>query len=423
QCSMLNVQCSMFNAQCSMLNNQCSMFNVNVQYYMIDKNTKTKRFETAKVSYVAFSHAAHDIYTAFLPPMLPLLIDKLHISYSHAGLLVMLVRLPSILSILVGALGKYISMRWVVIFMPAVTAIAMSFITLAPTYEILCTLLMAAGISSAFYHVPAPVMISHVSGDQIGKGMSYFMFAGEFARMLGPIIILTAISIWGFNGAYKVVFIGFATTILLFLKIRNISLKENFKEQQSALANLKITLIRQKRIFIIAGGLLLSKTFMIIALSSFLPTFMTVNGSGLWLAGAALSIIELAGAAGTFMSGTMSDKLGGKRMLMFLTVAAPIVMIVFVFLKGWVVFPVLIILGLLAFSFSPIIMAMVLKNEKEYGASASGIYMTMNFAFGALVALIFGFLGDILDLRNTFILSAVLAFIGIPFVMMIEDDK
>jgi hypothetical protein len=40
-------------------------------------------------------------------------------------------------------------------------------------------------------------MIKQSSGEETGKGMSYFMVGGEFARTLGPILITAAVSWWG----------------------------------------------------------------------------------------------------------------------------------------------------------------------------------------------------------------------------------
>jgi len=375
-----------------------------------------QKFQAGKVSLIAFSHLSHDIYTAFLAPLLPLLIDKLQFSYSMVGLLILILRMPSVISPLIGIIADRMSTRYFVIFTPALTAIAMSFIGNANSYEMLCLMLLIAGFSSAIYHVPSPVMISRVSGDRVGAGMSFYMLGGELARTLGPMIILAAVSLWGLEGAYRVIFLGPAASLVLFFRIRKISLKKDFKKRKKP-QSIKTLLKKRKDVFIIAAALVSSKSFMIIALTSFLPTYMTSKGASIWLAGAALSVIELAGAAGTLLSGSLSDKIGRRKMLLITTLTAPIIMIVFVFSSGWVVFPILIILGLLVFAVSPVIMAYVLENEKEYPASANSIFMTLNFVSGSLIALLFGFLGDAINLDTTYIISAVLSLVAVPFIL------
>jgi FSR family fosmidomycin resistance protein-like MFS transporter len=235
-------------------------------------------------------------------------------------------------------------------------------------------------------------------------------------------IILSAVSFWGLEGAYRVIFLGLAASFVLFFRIRNISLKEDFKKHKRS-QSIKTLLKKKKDVFIIAAALVSSKSFMIIALTSFLPTYMTSKGAGIWLAGAALSVIELAGAAGTLLSGSLSDKIGRRNMLLITTLSAPVIMIIFVFSSGWVVFPILVILGLLVFAVSPVIMAYVLDNEKEYPASANSIFMTLNFVSGSLIALLFGFLGDIIDLDTTYIISAVLSLVAVPFILRMPQNN
>ncbi len=388
----------------------------------MQQGKQENKFQAKTVSIVALSHFTHDIYTAFLAPLLPLLIERLQFSYSFAGFLIMLMRFPSLFNPLFGLLAEKINTRYFVIFTPAITAIAMSFIPNVSSELILCILLLIAGTSSAIYHIPAPVMVRHLSGNKIGRGMSFFMLGGELARTIGPILILSAIGYFGVAGAYKVVFIGLIVSIYLFFKIKNISIRKEFTRKKESI-KLMTMLKRQKHVFVISGVLVTSKSFMIIALTSFLPTYMTSKGSSIWLAGAALSIIELAGAAGTLISGTLSDHLGRRTVLMITTIFAPLMMIIFVFISGWVIFPVLIILGLLVFAASPVIMAYVQDNEKEYPVLANSIFMTLNFLAGSIVALLFGVLGDAINLDLTYIICAILSFIAIPFIFKMPKNN
>ena len=379
------------------------------------ENKQESGFNVGKVSIISFSHLVHDIYTAFLAPILPLLIEKLSLSYSMAGFLILLLRIPAIISPWIGLYADKMSTRYFVIFAPAITAVSMSFIGNAPSYLILCIILLIAGLSSAVYHVPSPVMISNLSGNRVGAGMSFYMLGGELARTIGPLIILSAVSIWGLEGSFRVIFIGLAASILLFLQIRHIPVRQNPNNLQKS-PTIMLVLRKQKDVFIVSSALVLSKSFMILTLSSFLPTYMTNKGASIWLAGIALSVIELAGAAGTFLSGSLSDIIGRRNMLLITTLLAPVFMIIFVYSSGWILFPILIIMGLLVFAVSPVVMAYVLENEKEYPATANSIFMAINFGVGSIVAMFIGFLGDSIDLDMTYIASALLSLVGLPFI-------
>jgi len=62
----------------------------------------------------------------------------------------------------------------------------MSFLGHSNSITMLFILLFIAGASVSLFHVPSPVMIKTVSGDQIGTGMSFYMVGGVLARTLGP---------------------------------------------------------------------------------------------------------------------------------------------------------------------------------------------------------------------------------------------
>ncbi len=135
---------------------------------------KKNTFQTIDAVAISIAHHLHDIYSSFLAPILPLLIEKLSISYTSAGLLTVAQRLPSLLNPFVGLIADKISIRYFVIFAPSITAISMSLLGIAPNYAVLVGLLLVMGISATLFHVPAPVMMKRISGDRIGMGMSFF---------------------------------------------------------------------------------------------------------------------------------------------------------------------------------------------------------------------------------------------------------
>jgi len=77
-----------------------------------------------------------------------------------AGSLTVFIRLPSIFNPLIGILSDRMDLRYLAILAPALTAIAMSLLGVAPSYFALCWLLFIAGISAAVFHVLGPVMIA-----------------------------------------------------------------------------------------------------------------------------------------------------------------------------------------------------------------------------------------------------------------------
>ena len=112
---------------------------------------KTGEFQTGKILALSIGHFVHDVYSSFLSPLLPLLIDKLSMSLTQAGFLSTIMQIPALLNPYIGILADRISVRYFVILAPALTAIPMSLIGMAPSYSILLILLFL--ISELFLNI------------------------------------------------------------------------------------------------------------------------------------------------------------------------------------------------------------------------------------------------------------------------------
>ena len=376
------------------------------------------KFESGKVTLISVAHLLHDVYSSFLAPLLPLLIDKLGISYFLAGLLTVIQRLPSLLNPFIGILADRVQLRYLIIFTPLITAISASLMGIAPNYILLAILVFVMGISAALFHVPAPVMIKKISGRFTGRGMSFYMFGGEIARTLGPIIILGAVSFWGLEKTYNLIPFAALFTIFLYFKLRKISISDEFRDKTKEL-KINTTLKIHKSFLLMLSGFLFFRTIMKSAISAFLPTFLTDQGETVWFGGIALAVLQLAGAAGTLFAGTISDRIGRKTTLVIASILSPVVFWFFIHAEGEMRFVLLILLGFVLFASGPVLLASVQDLKSERPAFLNGIYMTISFFFGAIAVMFVGFLGDLKGLLFTFEITAGIAVLSIPFAFLL----
>ncbi len=381
--------------------------------------TVKQGFHSGKVMLISFGHLVHDTYTSFLAPLLPLLIDKFAMSYSMASLLGLLQRLPNLLNPFLGLLADRMGMRWLVILSPTITAIAMSLTGLAPTYTFLAVLLLITGISTALFHVPTPVMVRKVSGDQIGKGMSWYMFGGEVARTIGPLMVLGAVSLWGLEGTWKLIPFALAASAVLYIKLRKIKISEDVRNQTD-IAGLKETFRQSMPFFILMTGITFFRSVMRAALTTFLPTYMTLKGESLWAGGVFLSVLELSGAAGTLFWGYYSDKIGRRKALIIILYSAPVLMFLFSIIDGWIALPVLAVLGFFLLGTTPILLALTQDRGSARPAFFNSMFLTVSFASEAAALMIAGGMADWLGLEMTFHLSGIISILAIPFVFLLK---
>ncbi|MBN1884788.1 MAG: MFS transporter [Candidatus Krumholzibacteriota bacterium] len=379
------------------------------------------RGNLGKVLAVSLAHLVHDTPSAFLAPVLPLLIDRFGLTVFMAGLLDVVRRIPALANPFLGLVADRICIRWFIIIAPGLTAVAMSFLGLAPAYAVLVILLLVAGVSSAVFHVTAPVMMRHVSTGRIGRGMSFYMLGGELARTLGPLAILGAVSLWGLEGSWRLAPVGAAASGMLWYALRDVSMapKRLAKTDDGA----KETLRRLAPFFVSVTGIFLCRAAMKSALTIYLPTYLTSRGASLWIAGISLAVLQFSGAAGTFLAGIVSDRIGRKRTLLAISAVNPFLMWLFIVVDGRFAIPVLVVTGFFVFASGPVLLALVHDIDSKRMSLINGVYMTLNFMLTSLTVLAVGFAADRIGLEPTFRLSAVVAAGSVPFVLFLKPGN
>jgi len=374
--------------------------------------TAEARFQTGGVVTLSICHFIHDAYSSFLSPLLPLLIDKLSLSLTRAGLLATVLQLPSLLSPYIGTLADRISVRWFIIFAPMMTAVPMSLLGLAPAYGILILLLFLAGISVAFFHVPAPVMVARLSGGRKGRGMSFFMAGGESARTIGPLAAVGSVALLGLEGFYPVMIFGIVATAWLFFRFRDVPVRVDRQPPVS----MRTAWQEMRHILLPLTAILVLRGFMHSSLTAFLPTFIEYETGNLWLAGTALTVYEAAGVVGVLTSGSISDRFGRRRVLMISMLTAPLGLLVFASFGGWLRFAALILVGATLLSTTPVMLALVQEHARSSPSAANGFFMMISFTARSAVVVVVGFVADQIGLRATYLITAALGAAAVPFV-------
>ncbi|MEJ2284859.1 MAG: MFS transporter [Desulfobacterales bacterium] len=382
----------------------------------INPKSKGHDFQTGKILALSIGHFVHDVYSSFLAPLLPLLIEKLSMSLTQAGFLSTVMQIPALMNPYIGVMADRISVRYFVILAPALTAIPMSLIGMAPGYGVLLILLFLTGVSVSVFHVPAPVMVSDFSAARKGRGMSFFMTGGELARSVGPLVAVAAVAVFGLEGFYPVMIFGLLSTVWLFFKFRTAPVKQvGSKHRLSVLqtwGNLSHVLLPLTAIMVTRG-------FMHAAMAAFLPTYIKMETGNLWLAGMALTLFEAAGVAGVLAAGSISDWFGRRNTLLVSLLGAPLCLFVFTLSGGGLRVAALIVTGFMLLSTTPVMLALVQENAGQAPAAANGLFMMISFIARSAVVVVVGFIADRIGLNNTYLICAAIGLIGIPFILML----
>ena len=373
-------------------------------------------FQTGKILVLSIAHFVHDVYSSFLAPLLPLLIEKLSMSLTQAGFLSSVMQIPALLNPYIGVLADRISVRYFVILAPAMTAVPMSLIGLAPSYGVLLILLFITGISVSVFHVPSPVMVADLSAARKGRGMSFFMTGGELARTVGPLVAVAAVSLFGLEDFYPVMIFGLLSSVWLYFKFHSIPVQQVGSRRKLSVLETWRSL---RHVLLPLTAILVTRGFMHASMTAFLPTYIKMETGNLWLAGIALTLFEAAGVAGVLAAGSISDWFGRRKTLLASLLGAPLFLFLFTLTGGWLRVAALLVVCFTLLSTTPVMLALVQENARHSPAAANGLFMMISFIARSAVVVVVGFIADRIGLNAAYLISAAMGLVGIPFVLML----
>ena len=374
------------------------------------------QFQAGDVIAVSAAHALHDLYQGFLPPLLPHFIARLSLSNAEAGLLAAALDTPSLLQPLIGHWADRVDLRVLVIVGPAVTAVMMSLLGIAPSYGVLVLLLSVAGVSRAGFHAVGPAVAGRLSGRRLGRGMGFWMVGGQLGPALGPILVVSVVQIFGMRQLPWLMIFGLLGSMLLYLRLRDVSARPPTAARESFT---KQTLRAMAPLMLLLTGIVCARSFMNSALSTFLPVYLTDLGADLWYAGAALSVLQGAGMFGSLLSGALSDRWGRRAIVLAAFLSGPVFMVWFLNASGWAQMLLLALLGLTSSSTMAVFMALVQESFPDNRALANSLYLALSFVIRSPVGVLVGALSDRYGLRWTFQSSAAIFLLGAPLVWLL----
>ncbi len=168
-----------------------------------------EQFQSGQVLTISSGHFFHDIYTSFVPALLPVIIDKLSLSLAMAGSLTAIQSLPGVLNPFIGYLADKVSLRYFVILAPAITATLIGGLSFAPNYLSLVLIFFMTGISIAVFHALGTIVAGIRSREQLSRRR---WLRGDLAMVVAGVLLLGAIRlipvagqvVWGIASVFGI---------------------------------------------------------------------------------------------------------------------------------------------------------------------------------------------------------------------------
>ncbi len=371
-------------------------------------------FPYLPVLLVALGHFAHDVFTAFYGVLLPILAPALGLNRTTAGLVTFARHLPALLNPVLGYAADRISVRWFVILAPGLTATGMTWLGWVPNASTLALLLFLVGVSTAMFHAPAPALVAQISHPYTGRGMSFFMAAGELGRAIGPVLAVWAVTVLTLERLPTLALLGWLATGILAWRLAGVEARAQRNHNQ-VVASGGFVLRWLLRLGLPLALLILGRAFIVGGLGTYLAWYLTDQGYTLVQAGRWVAVYEFTGMVGALLSGTMSDFLGRRRTVALTTALAALFTAAFVLSPTpWK--PVwLPLLGLSALSIQPVMLALIQDLAPNHRAAANGIYLAMSFLLRPVGVTSLGYMADFWgQWELAFLTGATLALLSLP---------
>ena len=141
-------------------------------------------------------HGATDFANGALPALLPFFVDRFSLSYTLAAALILAsAASSSLIQPLFGAWSDRRGALWLLPAGVAVAGIGIALAAAAPSYWLVCVLVVVSGLGVAAYHPEGSKFAAYASGRRRASGMSLFSIGGNIGYALGP-TLTTPLVLW-----------------------------------------------------------------------------------------------------------------------------------------------------------------------------------------------------------------------------------
>lgn len=367
---------------------------------------------------ISVAHGINEFFSIVIPPIIPLLVADLGISYGQAGFLVTIFFIMySLFQLPAGILADWIGKRRIMLVGLLGMSGGILLASLATSYEMLLVAQAITGISGSTFHPTGMSLISDVeTEDTEGKAMGVFGFGGALGTMSAPLVVggLAAIAGWRVALAGGAL-LGIAVTLssIPFLASSESTSSQSARTdggRPSRLRGIVRSVKGAVNVPLSRGIVLLFLLTLILslqhrAIQTYTTAYITAeSGASVSVGNLAFFALLLGGSVSSLWAGDLADRFNRELLGLVAAIATAVLVgatLLVSQLLGELPFEVLLIvlsvwfaiIGVLMYASYPIKNAMVSeKANEEYSGSLFGIIQTASAMGSATGPALFGVL-------------------------------
>jgi MFS transporter, FSR family, fosmidomycin resistance protein len=380
---------------------------------------------------IGLCHLLNDSIQAVVPAMFPVLEKSMGLSYTQLGLIAFTLNMVS--SIMQPVVGMYTDKKPKPYALPiglTFTLFGVLGLALAPRFELIVISVLLVGLGSAVFHPEGSRVAYMAAGPRRGLAQSIYQVGGNSGQALAPLITAIVLVPLGQIGAAWFTLVA-AVAVGLLIYIANwYSMKLKFEKANTAekkVSSSNIAKTSRKSVWFaltLILFLIFARSWYISGMTNFYAFYAIDKYSfSIKMSQMFLFAFLVAGAAGTFFGGPLSDKFGKKTIILLSMLGAAPISILIPHVPPAAAFILLTLSGfILMSSFS---VTVVYAQELVPGkiGTMAGLTVGLAFGMGALGSIAIGYLADMIGLTKTIILMGFLPLLGILTIFLPSDKK
>jgi FSR family fosmidomycin resistance protein-like MFS transporter len=343
----------------------------------------TSKFNLKILLLLSIGHCVVDIYQGALPAILPFLKNELGLTYTVAGIILIMANITS--SILQPVFGFLSDKKEKAYLLPAgVLAAGVGFALVSVPSSFLPVLLLVtlSGLGIAAYHPEGYKTAYFYTGPRAATGMSVFSVGGNVGMALGPIISIPVISYLGFSALPVVMLPALAFAAVIIYLRKAVALPERAEHAPQG-GDGKLGRAACLSLVTVVS-IVIMRSWMQMGLLSYIPFYYInyLKGDAVY-AGKLISVFLLGGAVGTLAGAPLADRWGYRFFISLSMAIAALTFPLIFLLEG---FPLLLSMALfwlgmvLVSTFS---VTVVMSQRLLPGRLGIASGLTTGFAIGA----------------------------------------
>jgi MFS transporter, FSR family, fosmidomycin resistance protein len=370
------------------------------------------QFSLKALLLLSLGHLVTDVYQGALPALLPFLKEKLSLSYTVTGSIMIASNLTSsILQPLFGYLSDKKEKGTLLPLGVIAAGLGFSLLAIPKSYLPILLLVTLSGLGVAAYHPEGYKTAHFFTGDRPATGMSIFSVGGNIGFALGPIAAISIVSYFGLLWLPVMIIPSLLFAGIIVVMKKSIALPARFASDH-ANSGPRVPPKGTFTALLLVIGVVVMRSWTQIGLMTYIPFYYIdyLKGDPLY-AGKLVSVFLLGGALGTLGGAPLADRWGHRFFMILSMLAAALVFPFIFFVEGVLLFVVLLLLGMILISTFSVTVVMAQRLLPHNLGIASGLMVGLAIGTGGIGITLLGVVADHLGvpfaLKSIFILPII----------------